>query len=356
MKKVKLSLFDILARLGSSAPTKVDLPPIDPTEGRVTQSVRFPPKVRQWINAHAEHLGVSVQDFISLTMKGVMETTSSPQTDELDTMVMRFFLLFESHGIATADIPNFLPPNSITRSELRDTNKIIDLMDGPVFEHLQKLFGIERDWLKGSSDCAYRSRQFYKNLPAILSEITRYKLKTGNSVNVLFLTRSGVELAELAKIKNEDCETNDYEYIHIVLKFEKRVGSQTIATYQLWDSLPWGYWRSRYHAKALIYFCDKTQNYTAAYSLSQEKLNDFICGRALFPGIERHGNRWLLDELAWDDDRNPERDELTAIKRYFKEQGGEPYLNAIRHPYPPKIKNYDAFLAGAEPLRIDESD
>lgn len=349
-----MSLFDILARLGGSAPTNVELPPVDPAEGRVTQSVRFPPDVRYWINTQAEHLGVSVQDFISLTMKGVMTTTNSPQTDEFDTMVMRFFLLFESHGIATADIPNFLPPNSITRSELRDTNKIIDLIDDPVIEHLQDIFGIEGDWLKGSSDYAYKSRRFYKHLPAVLSEITRHKLKTGNSVDVLFLTRSGVELAELAKIKNEDYETNGYEYVRVVLKLQKCVGGQNITTYQLWDSLPWDYWRSRHHAKALMYFCDKTQNYTSAYSLDQEKLSDFTSGRALLPSIEKHGHHWLLDELVWDDDRNPERDELATIKNYFKEQRGEPYLYAIRHPH--KIKNYDAFIAGIESLKIEDND
>lgn len=360
MKKIKLSLFDILARLGSSAPTNVQPPQVDPAEGRVTQSVRFPPDVRFWITTQAEHLGVSVQDFISLTMKGVMATTNSPQTDVFDTMAMRFFLLFESHGVATADIPSFLPPNTISRSELRDTNKVIDLIDDPVIDHLVAIFRINGDWLKGISDYAYKSKRFYKSLPAILSEITRHKLRTGKSVEVLFLTQSGIELEELAQIKNGDYETNNYvtnnnyEYVRVVLKLQESVNGQIITTYQLWDSLPWDYWPTRHHAKALIYFCEKTQNYTSAYSLDREKLNDFTSGRALLSGIEEHGKHWVLDELVWDDEQNPERDELAAIKNYFKEKRGEPYLYAIRQPY--KIKNYDAFIAGRETLQIDIED
>ncbi|WP_432459256.1 hypothetical protein [Agarivorans sp. QJM3NY_25] len=353
MKKVKLSLFDILARLGGSAPIIVEPPPSDPNEKRVTQSVRFPPDVRHWITTQADHLGVSVQDFISLTMKGVMVTTNSPQTDDFDTMVMRFFQLFKAHGVATADIPHFLPEGSISRSGLRDNNKIIDLLDDPVVEHICSIFGVQESWLKGKSDYPYRSRRFYKNLTAILVEITRHKLKTGRKVDVLFLTESGVKLDELAQMAKESDGRDSDSYVHVILKLEKRVNGQDIITYQLWDSLPWDYWRSRQHAKALIYFCDKTQNFTSAYSIEKDKLSDFVSGQKLLTNISSHGQHWLLDELVWDDDRNPERWELAEIKKYFSEQGGDPYMFAVRYTH--KIKNRDEFISGKEPLVLDES-
>jgi hypothetical protein len=352
MKKIKLSLFDILARLGSSAPTNIPPPPVNASEGRVTQSVRFPPDVRNWISTQAEHLGVSVQDFISLTMKGVMVTTDSPKTDELDTMVMRFFLLFEAHGIATADILDFLPEHSISRSELRNNDKIINLLDKKVIDHLIGIFGINGDWLKVKSDYMYESKRFYKYLPAVLSEITRHKLKTGKSVDVLFLTKSGIGLKELSEIKKGEYENTNYEHVYVVLKLKKVINGHNISTYQLWDNLPWDYWRSRHHAKALMYFCEKTQNYISAYSLNSEELATLTSGRGELSNIEKHGNHFLIDELVWDDERNPEREELPTIKNYFKEQKGEPYLHAIRHPF--NIKNYDKFINGDESLKIDK--
>lgn len=353
MKKIKLSLFDILARLAKEAPRNIDVPSSE-NDKRVTQSVRLPTEVRAWVYAQAEHLGVSVQDFICLTLKGVMMSTDSPQTDELDTMLMRFFQLFECHNIATADITKFLPVDSISRSELRDSNKVIDLIDDRTTEHLQNIFHVKKNWLKGTSDYAYEERRFYKNLPEILSVIARHKLKMGNGVEVIFLTREGVYLNELSKIKAGENLGNGFEYVNVFLRLEKEIHGERITTYQSWDSLNWDHWRSRYYAKALIYFCDKTQTNTIAYSLNDDKYDDFVTGRTLISNLSNHGKRWFLDELVWGDERNTEIEELDSIKSFFSKEGGDKYISAIRASY--KIKNYEGFLSGKETLEMNDQD
>jgi len=292
------------------------------------------------------------QDFISLTMRGIMDATDRPHTEDLDTMVLRFFKLFEAHDIATADIPDFLPPDTLSRSELRYNDKILDCLTVPVIEHLVDLFHVDVNWLLGKSDYIYKTQRFYKSLPTILAEITRQKHRHYQGVEVLFLTVDGIRLEELAALKDDDDSTDRYTNIHVVLKVDKVVNRHKITTYQLWDSLPWNYWRSRHHAKALIYFCDKTRVYPTAYNLDAGLLNELVSGKGMLPRIPNEGKLWHVEELAWNDERNTELDELKTIKEYFIEQRGKPYLIAARDSS--KIQNYDAFMAGNESPQLLE--
>lgn len=340
MTKLKLSLFDIFARLAGSAPKNV--PAIDPDEnpGRPTNTIRFPPDLRAWITAQADHMGISVQDFVSLTMQGIRIATESPETDEYDTMAMRFFSLFKSHDIPSADIPKFLPEGiNIKRSDLRDPNKIIDLLDDKVMNHLADFFNVKRNWLKGLNEYPHESHMFYKNLPAILGEIIRHK-SFECEPKVYFLTKAGIGLKELTSSIDDDKGVNTHVYV--VLEIKKRMGDNMISTYQLWDSLPWDYWRSRYFAKSLLLFCDKAQISRYAYQIQNEEL---LWGRELLTNIKK-GNIWHLEELVWDDDRNPELYELPKIKEFFEEQKGNLFLDAYRYPY--KIKNRERFMSGLE--------
>jgi len=343
MKRIKLSLFDILARLAQTAPTQSNPP--DESEGRVTHSIRFPADVRQWITMQSDHLGVSIQDFVSLTMKGVMLTTNSPQTDDFATMVMRFFLLFKAHDIATADIPSFLPENTLARSELRDANKIIDALNDDVIKHLATIFEIDGNWLKGKTNRIYKTRTFYKSLSSVAQEMIRLKSKSQSNVYVWFLTRSGIGLKELAAIRHEENSHRHYENVQVILKHDKTVNGYEITTYQLWDNLSWDYWRSRYYAKALIYFCNAANFYVSAYSLQENVLSDIIAGKEFLSDIRQKGQHWTIDELTWDQECNPERDELQAIEDFYKEEDKDgKHLYAANYPW--KIKNYDDFING----------
>lgn len=361
-KDAKFSLTDIFARLTQSAPTVKDLPTPEPDQGRVTQSIRFPPDLRQWVAAQADHFGISQQDFISLTIKGVKEASQSPHADALDIIASRFFRLFDEHNVATADIPDFLPPGTLSRSDLRDNDAIVNSLTKPVIEHLENTFYIDGDWLLNKSNYIYKRQRFYKFLPTILAELTRLKHRPSHhGVEVLFLTPTGMRLEKLAELKASENDKNktyskdQYTNVHVVVKVKKTVNGHDITAYQLWDALPWDYWRSRYHAKALLHFCDKTRVYPTAFNLEKGLLQEVVAGKIMLPCIEKLGEHWYIEELSWDEERNTERDELETIREYFVEQRGKPYLTAIREPY--KIKNYDEFIAGmASPQLTDLDD
>jgi hypothetical protein len=349
MKKQKLSFFEIIASLARSAP--IHAPESEPDDKRVTQSVRLPQDVRAWTNIQAEHLGISIQDFIALTMKGVMVATNSPNTHEYDTVLTRFFSLFQEHDISTIDIPRFLPPNTIKASSLRDTDQVIDMLqDDEVIKHLCNLFDVRKSWLKGEDNVIYENHRFYKSLPSILAEITRYKIKTGTRVEVFFVTKKDVSLERLAEFSKEDKHYDDTS-VHIVLKFDRVINNQTISTYQIWDSLSWDYSPTRMHAKALLLFCDKTQNYPTALALNDQDYNDFVTNRQLLPTLLKRGRNWMIEELVWEnDERNTEQKELPDIKEFFKKEGGDPYLRAIRHSL--EIINHEEFISGKQPPKF----
>lgn len=349
MKKQKFSFFEIVASLARTAP--LHAPESEPDDKRVTQSVRLPHDVRAWTQAQAEHLGISIQDFIALTMKGVMVATNSPNTHEYDTLLTRFFSLFQEHGIATLDIPKLLPPNTIKASSLRDSAQVIDMLeDDKVITHLCGLFDIRKEWIKGEDNLIYEHHRFYKRLSSVLSTIARHKVKTGSRVEVYFITKKNVSLVQLAEYTKRE-EHNDDSSVHIVLKFDQKINGLTFSTYQVWDSLSWDYSPSRYHAKALLLFCDKTQNYPTALSLNDQEYNDLVTNRQLLPTLLKRGNKWMIEELVWEDDeRNTEPQELPEIKEFFKNEGGDLYLRAIRESH--KISNYQDFISGKQPPKF----
>lgn len=347
-KRTNLSLPEVFARLFSSAPI-VNLPEgSHDSEGRKTTSVRFPHDVHQWIHSQADHMGISVQAFVATTMKGVMHSTMSPETTELDVMLMRFFMLFRMHDIGTADIPKFLLPGSLRRPDLRYPDKVLDSLDDEQIAHLSEIFGVTAEWLKGRSDAIYKKRDFYKFLPSILGELTCHQLKTGKDFRVIFLTEDGVELPELRQ-NRLNLNGRDSLYVHVIVALNKSVNGVEITTFQVWDSLRWDYEPTRLHAKSLIYFCDKARScFISGRSFKHEMLSSIVSGYGFVPKLTGLRDRWTLDELVWGDERNPELDELASVERFFDKNGGRDYLNALNPLY--EIENREEFLSRlAEP-------
>lgn len=349
-KRTNLSLPEVFARLFSSAPI-VNLPEgPHGSEGRKTTSVRFPHDVHQWVHSQADHMGISVQAFVATTMKGVMHSTISPETTELDVMLMRFFMLFRMHDIGTADIPKFLLPGSLNRSDLRYPDRILDGLHDEQITHLESIFGVTSGWLNGQSDSIYTKRSFYRSMPSILEELTRHTLITGKPFKVIFLTEDGVELQELRQ-NRFNLDSRDSLYVHVVVALTKSINGVEVTTFQVWDSLRWDYEPTRLHAKALIYFCDKAQSsYISGRSFENDVLSSIVSGYEFVPKLTGFKHHWTLDELVWENERNPELDELASVERFFDKNGGRDYLNALNPLY--EIENREEFLSGLGEPRV----
>lgn len=348
----KLSLPEVFARLFASKPP-LDSPgePLRSDE-RKTTSIRFPHDVHSWIHSQADHMGISVQAFVATTMKGVMHATESPETSELDLMLIRFFQLFREHGIGVADIPKFLLPETLSRSDLGYPDKILDELHDDQLSHLESVFGVTSEWLKGRSDQIYRKRSFYKSLADILAELVRHRINTGRYFKVIFLAESNIGLEELRK--NRAClDSRDSLYVHVLVALDQVVDGVEFTTYQVWDSFRWDYAPTRLHAKALIYFCDKVfGSVVSGYNLKGDILDLVTSGKTFFSHLSGFRNRWTLDELVWGDKRNPELDELPSVESFFCENGGGDFLNALDPSC--HIENREGFLSGFEWPRIND--
>lgn len=347
MKRLSLSLHQIMAKLGSSAP-KITYPDDlnESASGRVTSSIRFSPELRYWINAQADHLGISFQDFVSLTMQGVQTCTESPDTDEIDTMVSRFFSLFENSKIPVADIPKILSSHPIKVSQLRNTEAIVDyLSNDKTLDDLVRIFGVNRQWLKGCDTHIYKANGYYKNLPAICSELSRHVVSSRDKPKVYLIAAPGTSLQSV--IENRDNQHGkDTVYLIPLIRYQRQYGEHTIPAYQLWESLAWDYSQTRKHLKSLIYFCEQASISIMGCTVkSADKYTDITEGNVLIP---QHsiGSAWNIDKLAWGNEENPELYELAEIKRYLEEEGGEPYLKACVDSY--KVSNLQAFIDTGE--------
>jgi len=298
---------------------------------RVTTSIRLTPEIRAWVKEQSLHLGISIQDFILLILKGVWSSSNLPSND-LDLIVLRFFQLFQAHNINTADILNFLPEGVMERSDLKEPDKIINMMNDSVANHICNHFNIQASWLKGCSEYPHMRKTFYKQLPSILKEFVKDKLinRFTVSTELIILVPPDVSLEQMNVCrKGEGNEIN----LAVILKRPKNINGITINTYELWDELPWSYWRSRHHIKALMYFCEKNRIYIDGRQASKSTYNSFVSGKKLLAECIENTSRFYLEELVWDDDRNTELDELKIIIQYFDLQKGTPYLKMMSEPY-----------------------
>ncbi len=346
MPKNKLSLSELVAHLLRTAPKAI--PTEEHGDSRVTTSIRLSPELRTWVKSQAEHLDISIQDFITLTLKGVMEASQHTDATELDTVVTRFFQLFKAHGIDVIDIPKYLPSKQLKTSDLKHNEKIIDYLTDEVLDELSCTFNIEKNWLKGADDLAHsNANTFYKNFSAITSELTKLSiLGTGvRDLELYLITPPEITLESLNICRKKEIRHPEHE-VCVVIKHKKLINDNYVDTYQLWDTLPWGYELSRYYLKSLMYFCDQASIYISGQRVPRDIFNNASSGKALLSEVFDISQHWYLEELVWNDERNTELDELQAIIDFFKKENGNLFLDAIKRPY--QIKNREAFLDGKE--------
>lgn len=363
MKKYPFPLHELLAKLGLSRPTFKYKPSPAPEE-RLKSSIRFDDELRQWIQLQADHLGVSLQDFVTITMRGVMHATESPETSEIDIAVSRFYSLFHSQKIPLLDIPLFFDEGVLQAADVNNKSAIVNLISHKKNRmRLQEAFGVNESWLMGTEDKVYPEYSFYKSLSSICAELTKLKRRYVSDLRVVFYHPAGTSaqtLFDRTLPSNESIDPNDSLSSKIVIEYSEVIGGRSVIQYLHWDrSMYWDHWRSRDHMLSLIYFAEKNGIFLNAYSIYDKGTLDAITSNEHLFSHDRHklGHRFDIDQFAWQkDDRNPFRDRLDRIKQYLVDERCQFYWDILRDPS--RYQNVDAFLDFREPLQSkdDESE
>ena len=105
----------------------------------------------------------------------------------VNIVAKRFLQLFEVHGVATSEIPRFLP--TLNLSALNTIESLLPVLTPAVLDKAAQLFGIQRAWLEGTTDRIYQTYTCYKQPEVLFEQFGRLRYEQ-NSFPVRALTSS----------------------------------------------------------------------------------------------------------------------------------------------------------------------
>ncbi len=348
--KTNLSLSSLLLNLVSRAPRQSVIADEMEESKKVGTTIRFEPATRKFIEAQAEHLGISVQEFVAMTFKAIMLATEEPQATELELMADRFVEAFTKHGIPIADIPAMLPVDAINRADLLSRKDLLNKLDDALIQHVADLFTLSPDWLKGIDSKPHKTpfSRWYKNVSGFARNLALLNHKC-RRIRVLLVAEKELTLDDLTEAKEKGDEVDAVD-IGVVIEKDYLVNGIEFKSYEVWESERWNYWRCRHCLKSIMMFCEKSRIDYDGILLEPDTMKQLFYGDAMaVEEIKLHREIWYPDQLLWDDDRNPELDELNSIKSFYKESKAEKYEIVVRQPY--LVKSWEDFEKGKFELK-----
>ncbi|MCG8313785.1 MAG: hypothetical protein MI976_11260 [Pseudomonadales bacterium] len=335
---ILLSLTQLLTKHISKAPTEIALLPDDDSSKKVGTTVRFRPDVKAFIDTNADHLGISAQEFVNLTLKAVMTASYEPQRTELQLAKARFFEVFQVHGIPVSDIASVLNQDTLKTSDL-ESSVLLDKITPELRGIIAELFNIDEDWLKGTDhDPLPCAGTWYKNAHHFAKQLALYNHRDLRPPRILFIAEEGAILEDLRQAK-EKKDKIDPVNIGVVIERTRMKAGLQFNTYEVYKRERWNYEKCRYYLKAILLFCAKTSLHVDGLQVSKDMHHDLFYGKLLAASILNRRVTWHPDEFVWIDERNPELDELPQVAALYKEENMETLERAIKRSY--EVTNWD---------------
>lgn len=319
---------------------------------KVATTIRFDARTRQYIEAQADHFGISVQEFVALTFRAIMVAGSEPQSTEFELMVDRFVEVFSSHGIPLADITKMLPDTALVNSDFLSRKDLLNKLDESIINQVKDLFLVRPEWLKGTDNKPVdtHSLRLYKNLHGFARKLAMHSNNYRN-VSVIFIAEEGLSFEKLL-VANKSGDEVPSADVGVIIELESIVNGVGYRHYEVGDLERWNYWRCRHHLKGLMMFCEKASLSYSGALLSRTQLDQLFNGKVLpISVMDSFKRTWYPDQFLWEDDRNTELFELNDIKKFYSEERVGDYAIAIKKPY--LVQNWQEFVRG-DKIKIRE--
>ena len=278
---MRFSFQSVLAKLADLAVAGVRRDNFEePEKPHPPTSIRLRPRTKAFIDATAEAMGLSAQNVIGLMLDGVAETSLGTGRAKAQIIIDRFHLVFDRHQLDLPSTSELLAPYGITRSMLRDEDRLIDALSPEVIRFVSKLFHIGEEWLRGASDRAVNietlERQWYKSVETIATRMLEYRIN-GLSPQLMIVRQTN---AAFERALSEDSKKE--EPVGAVLRLPRATSSGV--AFQTFDVLQferWNYWRCREQIKLLIMWADAAGFEVTGHELAPEEIQSILNGHDL---------------------------------------------------------------------------
>jgi hypothetical protein len=173
-----------------------------------------------------------------------------PSPTKAELVTLRFLQLFNDHGIATAQIPRWLP--AISLAELDQPQKLLAVLTPAVLEQAAHIFSIQRTWLEGvakeiyeTNSCYSSPQEFFTLLQRLNAEHKVFQICAFTSVKALNWHDDREQaltliIAEKISTVSSSEDILDLERYHIFS-----------------DAWNWGYAKTRIQLKGMVRVVDQ---------------------------------------------------------------------------------------------------
>lgn len=333
-----ISLQNALTRMiGTLDPSEFDVSE-EELKKKFSTTIRLEPQVRKFIEYYSKTLGVSLQDFVAMTMKAVMVSTFKPDKSKEELRKERFFDIFKKHNISACDIPSCLGGNKIRKSDLLNSWNIDDLIDQDVIRTISDLFNVNPLWLEGFQDqSVIEPQNLCLDLTAARQPSPLFKrmydlLEQGKKVSLLVLVEDG----------SFGTDSHDqYRGKHVIPFFQIQHQDKhpSFVSYQNFKMINLNNKEERLQFKSLVKLLDKMEILIEAKSISG---NFSEMSSSLF--VEHHRKISDLDfnfkhYIAEDKEANIDAQDFKEVQLIYEERNYRNYEDVFKNGH--KYKGLD---------------
>lgn len=214
------------------------------------------------------------------------ESKEVKQNDEAEikaeTIATRFIALFESHGVHRNQIEEFFGHGLDIPSCAAD-EELLKKLTPEIITDVVKLFGVNKDWLEGSSSEIYDVPDFYKQ-PAEFESYLLELLKTTHVKNL-----SGYALTSNKPLISDPEQFKDS--LLVIAESIGEINQREIYKYHLLGNWGISYWKSRGYFTACCALMFKHGLFVAGNVVERDWLIEISNGSRLldYNFDERHG-------------------------------------------------------------------
>lgn len=285
-------------------------------------------------NKPPEYLFLALKNLFS--KEGNNQNLLKERTDferQYESMISRFFSLFEANGIKAYDAKKILP--NCNPSDIYNHSALLDeILDDETIGTLAKIFEINENWLKAKEDRVYNStnKRWHNSIDCLMKGLIKAR-KESNDPIVYFCIKQWTCKDVLRKARGKN-GYDDKIVVSPLIYYDKEYNGAEIPIYDLLSSEDWNYKETRLNAKLMMYLCEEIGVHHSFKLLPEEELklieNDRITIRKELLSRSCNTPSYFL---VTDNEDNTERDEFEDVKEMYDKLDLEGYFDNVRKEY-----------------------
>lgn len=229
--------------------------------------------------------------------KAPSEKETKQPEDIPETVATRLVALFESHGVQRIQIPEFFD-HSLDIPTCSSDEELLKKLTPEIITDAVELFGVNKDWLEGSSIEIYDIPDFYKH-PAEFE----------NYIITLLKNTLADRLYGYAIASDKKSVSAYYDSLLVIAEPIGELNQRDVYKYHLLGRWKINYWKSRAYFAACCALLHRYGIYCGGKIVQQCWLNQVYEGKTLFDYdfTERNGGvkfptvgSWMVHELVED--------------------------------------------------------